>query len=148
MPARWRLVKACLCAVLCQVEIRKKKTACKKEKKTRPHMPKIRLPLSNLEERSTCQTSAAEAEMHYQAIFNSLSADNPICRVPDRTLSNGKGGRVLQHNVQIANQLPVHMAHDLPPCPLLLFFLSLLYSRPESCSRDIAQSLAACFLSR
>lgn len=68
-----------------------------------------------LEDRRTCQASTAAAAMHYQAIFNSLSADNPICEVPDRTRHNGSGGRVLRHEVQIANQPPVHTVGFLFP---------------------------------
>lgn len=118
---------------------------------------KILSEIVKLEDRRTCQTSTAAAEMHYQAIFNSLSADNPICEVPDRTRHNGSGGRVLRHNVQIANQLPVHTVGFLfPPLgsssssffPSPLLSSPPVFSRLESCSRDIAQSLAACFLNR
>lgn len=79
-----------------------------------------------LEDRRTCQASTAAAEMHYQAIFNSLSADNPICEVPDRTRHNGSGGRVLRHEVQIANQLPD--SSSLPSAPLPPPFFPLLSS--------------------
>lgn len=81
------------------------KNSLKEKKNTNPQAQNMSH-IVKLEERSACQSSAAEAEMHYQAIFNSLSADNPICQVPDRTRSNGNGGRVLQ----IANQVPVLVA--------------------------------------